>query len=395
MQKNVAGQKWVVFAFNINNNNPQTGDAANITANLRIDGSAADAVDDTNPTELEDGYYVFDITQAESNGNQILIAPASGTANIQVIGVPGVYDTDGLTVAEKNQIRHRLNIDGTQAAPTAGGAAKLAGTDADLTLNSLVIDNTTTNGTAMTLLGDSTGDGLKIKGGVVGHGMHCVGGASLGHGIFAEAPGGTGAGEDSDGIRAEKNVSSVGSAIRAIVKTPAIGDGLKITGGVGADDNGIHAESGSGAAGDGTRFEAKSTNGNGLKLIKTGTGKDIAAVEIDDIKAKTDNLAFTSGNVHSDMKALNAVADSAANLEQGAAAIAKGAAIAGTLSTTEMTTDLTETTNNHYKGLVLKWTTGALAEQGTEITAYDGATKKLTYTAVTDAPAATDKFVIN
>jgi len=60
-----------------------------------------------------------------------------------------------------------------------------------------------------------------------------------------------------------------------------------------------------------------------------------------------------------------------------------------------MTTDLTETTNNHYKGLVLKWTTGALAEQGTTITAYDGATKKLTYTAVTDAPVATDKFVIN
>ena len=94
MQKNVAGQKWIVFAFDRTDNTPQTGDAANITANLRIDGGAANAVDDTNPTELEDGYYVFDITQAESNGELIVICPASGTSNIQVIGVPGaVYTT--------------------------------------------------------------------------------------------------------------------------------------------------------------------------------------------------------------------------------------------------------------------------------------------------------------
>ena len=50
-------------------------------------------MDDTNPTELEDGYYVFDITQAESNGDMILIAPASSTPNIQVIGVPGRTST--------------------------------------------------------------------------------------------------------------------------------------------------------------------------------------------------------------------------------------------------------------------------------------------------------------
>lgn len=88
MQKNVAGQKWVVFAFNRTTNVALTGDAANITANLRIDGGAANAIDDVNPTELEDGFYVFDITQAESNGDSIVIAPVSSTANIQVIGTP-------------------------------------------------------------------------------------------------------------------------------------------------------------------------------------------------------------------------------------------------------------------------------------------------------------------
>jgi len=115
------------------------------------------------------------------------------------------------------------------------------------------------------------------------------------------------------------------------------------------------------------------------------------------LKPATDNATLTvaSGRADADMKALNAVTGSAADLEQAAAAIETGAAIAGTLSTTEMTTDLTETTNNHFVGLVVKWTTGVLAKQGTEITAYDGATKKLTYTTVTDSPAATDKFVIN
>lgn len=94
MQKNQAG-KWVVFAFDRTTNIPKTGDAANITANIRIDGGAANPVDDLHPTELEDGYYVFDITAAEFNGDYILISPESTTANIQVIGVPGtIWTTD-------------------------------------------------------------------------------------------------------------------------------------------------------------------------------------------------------------------------------------------------------------------------------------------------------------
>ena len=97
MFKNTAGQKWICFAFQseggANPGNPVTGDAANITANLRLDGGAANAVDDTNPAELEDGYYFFTITQVESNADMILMAPASSTGNVIVIGVPGVVYT--------------------------------------------------------------------------------------------------------------------------------------------------------------------------------------------------------------------------------------------------------------------------------------------------------------
>lgn len=98
MQKNTASQKWIVFAFggagHASEGQPITGDAAQITANLRLDGGAANAVDDTNPTELEDGYYVFDVTQAETNANLLHISPESSTANVEVIGVPGaIYTT--------------------------------------------------------------------------------------------------------------------------------------------------------------------------------------------------------------------------------------------------------------------------------------------------------------
>lgn len=87
-------------------------------------------------------------------------------------------------------------------------------------------------------------------------------------------------------------------------------------------------------------------------------------------------------------------ATSATNLSKSALGIEPGAAITGTLSTTEMTTDLTEATDDHYIGRIIIWTSGVLANQATDITDYDGASKLLTYTATTEAPSNTDTFVI-
>lgn len=96
MFKNTAG-KWAVFAFQdeggTNPGEPVTGDALNITANIHIDGGAANAVDDTNPTELSAGYYVFDITAVEANGDMLTLIPASSTANVNVIATPGSQAT--------------------------------------------------------------------------------------------------------------------------------------------------------------------------------------------------------------------------------------------------------------------------------------------------------------
>lgn len=95
LQKNVEGQKWVVYAWNITTDALVTGDAANITARIRKDGTLA-ATDDVNPTELESGYYEFDLTQAETQFDVAELIVVSATANIQVRGVPESRITDEL-----------------------------------------------------------------------------------------------------------------------------------------------------------------------------------------------------------------------------------------------------------------------------------------------------------
>ena len=95
IKKNVSGQKWVVYAWNDTTHAPVTGDAANITAKISQDGAAGSATTDTNPTELEDGYYVFDLTQGETNADLLLILPESSTSNVRVEGAPrSVYTTE-------------------------------------------------------------------------------------------------------------------------------------------------------------------------------------------------------------------------------------------------------------------------------------------------------------
>lgn len=79
---------------------------------------------------------------------------------------------------------------------------------------------------------------------------------------------------------------------------------------------------------------------------------------------------------------------------QSFAAVVNGQAATGTLSTTQATTNLTETTDNHYNDRVVVWVSGVLTGQACQITDYNGTTKLLTYTTLTEAPSNGDKFVI-
>ena len=70
-----------------------------------------------------------------------------------------------------------------------------------------------------------------------------------------------------------------------------------------------------------------------------------------------------------------------------------GTAATGTLSTTQMSTNLSEATNDHYIGRTIVWITGNLAGQASDVTDYAGSGGILTFTAVTEAPANGDRFV--
>ncbi|TVM02600.1 MAG: hypothetical protein CV087_09370 [Candidatus Brocadia sp. WS118] len=81
-------------------------------------------------------------------------------------------------------------------------------------------------------------------------------------------------------------------------------------------------------------------------------------------------------------------------LKESVGTIIKGTAQSGTLTTSEMTTNLTEATNDHYNDRIIIWITGTLTGQAAQITDYDGTAKKLTFTPVTEAPIANDEFII-
>jgi hypothetical protein len=86
--KNVPGQHVIFYAFNITTGVAKTGDAANITAYRSLDGGTVTVLGDTSATELSSthapGYYMFDLTQAETNGDIVLYTAQSTTANIVV-----------------------------------------------------------------------------------------------------------------------------------------------------------------------------------------------------------------------------------------------------------------------------------------------------------------------
>lgn len=85
--KNKSGQKIPVFAWDVLNDTPKTGDAANITAKVRKDGGSVASSNDANPTEVGSdmpGVYEFDATAAETKCDALWWYAKSSTANIRI-----------------------------------------------------------------------------------------------------------------------------------------------------------------------------------------------------------------------------------------------------------------------------------------------------------------------
>jgi|ERR1035437_6360202 hypothetical protein len=88
-------------------------------------------------------------------------------------------------------------------------------------------------------------------------------------------------------------------------------------------------------------------------------------------------------------------AESAAgNMQANLGALVLGVAAAGTLSTTQMTTNLVATLANVYVGRLVIFLTGSQSGVAATITSYNLSGGLLSFTAIGGAPSANDTFII-
>jgi hypothetical protein len=164
MFKNTAST-FYVFAFDATTNVPKTGDAANITAYVAIDGGATTVLGDTSATEMDatnaPGYYKFDAAQAETNGDRLLVTAKSATANIKVIGAPAVIytrpqtgwlgpATAGRTLAVDASGRALADVDTIKTNPVVNGGTITFPTTATLASTTNITAGTVTTATNVT-----------------------------------------------------------------------------------------------------------------------------------------------------------------------------------------------------------------------------------------------------
>lgn len=165
MFKNTAGQQIRVFAFNRTTAEPVTGGAANITCKVSLDGAAAVALADTNPTETEDGYYLFSLTQAETNGDTVDFYPESSTSGVQVI-VPS-YDRHtraevSTAAAGSSYSVASESVEGLPRAELVAGSAVDLVTAAQLRAQLNIPDTDTTHDTQLAFLANVAREQIEV-----------------------------------------------------------------------------------------------------------------------------------------------------------------------------------------------------------------------------------------
>lgn len=115
------------------------------------------------------------------------------------------------------------------------------------------------------------------------------------------------------------------------------------------------------------------------------------------VKTGESTPQYVKGEIHTGGFNIGAIAGSTAAADSlGAAAgtVVRGTVVNGTLSLTEMTTNLTEKTSNHYRGRQCVWVTGRLEDQQSEVLSYSGILKSMIFRQVTDIPQVGDRFIL-
>lgn len=356
--------------------------------------------------------------EASGNGSGEGISATGGATGHGIGAVGGATSGHGINAAAAASNSDGMRLAGVGAGSglqalggtTGNGIAATGGNTSGHGMLAQASGVGSSTGHGIRAAGNTSGEGISAIGGATGNGIEAIGGATSGNAINATATAGNGHGF---------NVAGQGS-----------GHGINVTGG--ATGNGIDANGGA-TSGDGINAAA-TTSGDGMELVGAGGGLDLNATTTDSlevnataggggldaagvraavglasanldtqlsgVQSDTNDIqtrlpaALVSGRMSSDVIAISGSTTAADQAEEVFESLVTGAAQTGTLSTTQMSTNLTEATNDHYNGRLLTWVTGNLTGQQTDITDYDGATKVLTFTAVTEAPGNGDTFII-
>ncbi len=251
--KNIGSQGTYLFAVDTTASPPngKTGDAANITGFYSLDGAAqVSGFTTANPTEIGHGVYWQPLTQGETNGNAISYGWSSSTTGIVI--EPVFVLTSGINIPS--------------VAPGAANGILIAGSNAPTSITG------TSNSAGLTLTGQGTGPGILSTGGATGHAFALIGGATSGDGINIATTSGHGI-NAAPGGATKHGMLLTGSANT----TGGVCDGAHLVGGF--EGIGLHAIGGAIAASgaEGAKFEAASSNSNGLTILGFGTGHGLSA----------------------------------------------------------------------------------------------------------------------
>jgi hypothetical protein len=129
-----------------------------------------------------------------------------------------------------------------------------------------------------------------------------------------------------------------------------------------------------------------------LDAANLPTTTDAIETDTQDIQARLP-AALVGARMDSNMSAINNSNSAAVQLALSALEIESGAC-EGTPTTTVVQTDLAETQDDIYIGAIIIFTSGNARGERTEVTDYTGATGTLTVTALANAPAASDTFIL-
>jgi hypothetical protein len=133
---------------------------------------------------------------------------------------------------------------------------------------------------------------------------------------------------------------------------------------------------------------------NAVQVSGSATAANNAEIVFDTDFATNYSTTNDKWQAEADVLAINGSAAAAVRQALAAATIVSGTAQTGTLSTTQMTTDLSEATDDHYNGRLVIWTSGALQNQATTISDYENTGGLVTFVQTTEAPANNDTFII-